>query len=201
MGAVENRSVVFQGAVGAFSASTAPAASTGPSRIDPLPRRYFAADRPRIDPPPRMMRRLAAPSAARRRRRRRRRAARRRAAAISVQRIRRSRYRISTCPSTLRRPARAARRRVTALPLQLKQPIGIAHDPVLETRARLLQSKHRQPQAARPATWKSSADAGAWRSGDCGPPSTPSRETYSPGRRRRSPCRRSFFTKRSCCVP
>ena len=39
MGAVENRSVVFQGAVGAFFASTAPAASTGPpSRLDPLPR-------------------------------------------------------------------------------------------------------------------------------------------------------------------
>src|SRR5437667_3397905 len=48
---VENRSVVFQAAVGAFLASTAAAASTGSSRLGRAAQRALAVDGPRVATP------------------------------------------------------------------------------------------------------------------------------------------------------
>jgi len=89
-----------------------------------------------------------------------------------------------------------------ALSLQLQQPIVVAHDPVVRDRARLLETKHRvEPQPARRARWKSSGETGArakralWSA-----QYAVSRNALAVARSA-IPLRRSFFTRRSCCVP
>ena len=136
-------------------ASTAPAASTGAShgftavvRLRPppvaarsgTPRRRGATDDPHTAA---RLARAGGAGARRTRRRGRGAASRCRGPPSSVQRITRSRYRISSCPSTSSQTMTVLR--AGGRPLcrsSCKQPIVVAHDPVVRDRARLLEAKH-----------------------------------------------------------
>ena len=214
MGAVENCSVVFQGAVGACSSrprlrQLPQAASRIHRRVRFAIRGQLLIDPELVDrPAPRMIAQADAArarphrlAAARRRGRRRRRAAARAGGATSVQRIARSRYRISSWPSHVftdhapccapaagRFAARAATADCRSAPPSHSRPCvsprGERPGPSRTPRG----TRHVEVVGRRPAPA---------RSGDCGRPSTPPRETHWPPRRSAMPFRRSFFTSRS----
>jgi hypothetical protein len=199
--AVENCSVVFQGAVGAFCASTAPAASTGSSSsIGHSPEGQIA---PHLFEAlsPRVIRSGGATARCRhwwrggdrpfgdgpRHRRCRARGNFRPAhGTVAIPNL-------DPAGHVLGDHHGAARRRLSALSLQLQESIVVAHDPVIRHGALLFQPKHRvEPHAARPDHVIVIRRGGRPRKARCTPPNTWPPETRSRARDPRSLCDGAF---------